>query len=98
LDFESKQVNSRAHLDLALTPFLGEPCEPGFEGSTAGVVVDECGVVAEGMADPERFQVGFERADEDGGGFVFGYENGKQLGLDLGEGRRSHDERCLGDA
>lgn len=45
-----------ARLDLAVTPFLGEPCEPGFEWPTAGVVEHECSIDAEGVADPESFE------------------------------------------
>ena len=72
LDFEPKEINASAHvffgvvsalaacLDLAVTPFLGEPSESGFEWTTAGVVVDECGVDAERVADPERLEVRFE--------------------------------------
>ena len=41
-------------------PFLGEPCETGFEWSTAEVVVDECGVDVERVADPECLEVRFE--------------------------------------
>ena len=49
LDFEPKEINASARvffgvvsalaacLDLAVTPFLGEPCETGFEWPTAGV-------------------------------------------------------------
>ena len=56
------------------------------------VVVDKCGV------DPEGFEIGFEGVtDEDGGGAAFGSE-GKQLDLDIGEGRRGHGERCFSDA
>ena len=41
-------------------------------------MVHECGVDAEGMADPEDFEVGFEGVtDEDGGGAALGCENGK---------------------
>ena len=57
------------------------------------VVVNKCGV------DPEGFEIGFEGVtDEDGGGGTLGCEDGKQLGLDIREGRRGHGERCLGDA
>jgi hypothetical protein len=56
-----------ARLDLAVTPFLGELCEPGFEWLTAGEVVHVCGVDTEGRADPEGFEVRFEGVtDEDG--------------------------------
>jgi hypothetical protein len=45
----------------------GEPCESGFEWS------DECSVDAEGIADPERFEVVFEGVtDEDEGGAALG--------------------------
>jgi hypothetical protein len=111
LDFEPKQVNAgtrvffgvvsalAVRLDLALTPFLSESCESGFEQSTAGVVVHECGVDAEGVTAPERFEVGFKGVtDEDGGGPGVGCKDGEEVGLDLGEGRRGHGERCLGDA
>lgn len=72
LDFESEELHASAcvffgvvsalaaRLNFAVTPFFGEPCETGFEGSTAGVVVHECGVDAEGMAYVEGFEVGFE--------------------------------------
>jgi hypothetical protein len=64
-----------------------------------GVVVDECGIDAEGVADPEGFVVGLEGVtDEDGGGAALGYENGEKLGLDFGEGHRGHGERRLCDA
>ena len=36
-------------LDVALTPFLGEPCQKGFKWSASEVMVDECGVDAEGL-------------------------------------------------
>jgi hypothetical protein len=49
-----------ARLDLAVIPFLGEPCEPGFEWLTAGEVLHVCGVGTKGMADPEGFEVRFE--------------------------------------
>ena len=50
------------------------------------MVVHECGVDAERVADPERPEVGCERmADEDG----------EELGLDVGEGRRGHGEGCF---
>ena len=53
----------------------------------------------EEMADPERFEIGLEGvADDDVGGAALGCENGEELGLDLGEGRSSHGERCLWDA
>ena len=99
LGFEPKQINAgmriffgvvsalATRLDLALAPFLGEPCRSGFEWWTAGVV-DECGVDAEGMADAEGFEVGFKGVtDEDGNGAGLGCENGEELGLDMGEGR-----------
>jgi hypothetical protein len=67
--------------------------------STVGVVVHECGVDAEGVADPERFQVGFDGVtDEDGSGAGVACEDGSEVGLDPGEGRRGHGERCLGGA
>ena len=68
LDFEPKQINAGARVffgvvsalvarpGLAVTPFFGEPCEPGFERSTARVVVHECGVDAEGVVDPEGWR------------------------------------------
>ena len=50
-----------------------ELCESGFEGPTAGMVVDECGVDAERMADPERLKVRFEGVtDENGSGAALG--------------------------
>ena len=70
-----------------------------FEWSTAVVVVDECGVDTDGMADPEGFEIGFEGVtDENGCGAALGCEDGKQLGLGLGEGRCGHGERCQCDA
>ena len=60
-----------------------------FEWSTTGMVVHECGVDAERVADPERFEVGFERMTD---------EDGEELGLDVREGRRGHGEGCFGDA
>ena len=111
LDFESKQINAgarvffgvvsalAARLNLAATPFLGEPSEPGFEWSTTGVVVCKCGVDAEGVADPEGFEVGFKGVtDEDGGGATLGCKDGNELGLDLSERRLGRGERCFGDA
>ena len=57
-----------ARLDLAVTPFLGEPCEPGFEWPTAGVVEHECSIDAEGVAGPESSEAGHMGVtDEDGG-------------------------------
>ena len=66
------QVRAHLHqgrvcLDLALSPFLGEPCKSRFEGLTAGVVVHECGVDAEGVAYLEGFEVGFEGVTDDDG-------------------------------
>ena len=62
-----------AYLDLAVTPFLGEPRETGFEWPTAGVMVDECGVDAERVANPERLEVQFEGVtDENGSEAVLG--------------------------
>ena len=75
-------------------PFLGEPCETGFEWSTAGVVVDECGVDVERVADPERLEVRFE---EDEGGAALGYDDEEGLCLDLGK-HRGHGEKCFGGA
>ena len=81
LDFELKQVGTGACvffgvvsalalcLDFAVTPFLGELTETGFERSTAEVVVDECGADAERVANPEHLEIGFEGVtDEDGCG------------------------------
>ena len=54
-------------LGLALTPLLGEPCQTRFKWSTSEVMVDECGVDAEGSADPDRYQVLFKGVtDKDG--------------------------------
>jgi hypothetical protein len=87
-----------ARLDLALTPFLNEPSEPGFEWSAVGVV-NGCGVDSEGVADPEGFVVGLEGVtDEDGGGAALGCGNGEKLGLDFDEGHRGHGEKRLCDA
>ena len=52
------------------------------------MVVHECGVDAERVADPERFEVGFERMTD---------EDSEELSLDIGEGRRGHGEGCFGD-
>lgn len=108
LDFEPKEVHAGTcvffgvvstlalSLDLAVTPFLGEPCESGFEWSTAGVVVHQRGVDAEGVTDPEGFEVGFEGVtDEDGRGTISRCNDGKKLSLYLGEGRCSCREGCL---
>ena len=85
LNFEPKEINASACvffgvisalaacLDLAVTPFLGEPCESGFGWPTAGMVVDECGVDTERVADPERLEVRFEGVtDENGSGAALG--------------------------
>ena len=74
LDSASKQIDEAAGvssswrscppspcLDVALTPFLGEPCQTGFEWSTSEVMVDECGIDAEGLAHPDRCEVPFSR-------------------------------------
>lgn len=111
LDLEPKEVDARpriffgivsalaARLDLAVTPFFGEPCEAGFEWSTTGMVVHECCIDAEWVADAESFEVGFEGvANEDGGWAIWGCEEGKDLGLDFGEGSFGCGEGCLGDA
>ena len=72
-------------LDRAATPFLGEPTETRFERSTAGVVVDGCGVDAVRVANPEHLEVGFEGVtDEDGCRATLGCDDGEELGLDLG--------------
>jgi len=110
-DFEPKQINAGARiffgvvsalaacLDLAVTPFLGEPSEPGFEWSTAGVVVYECGVDAEGVADSESLEVGFEGVtDEDRGGATLRCKDGDELGLDLSERGLGRGERRFGYA
>ena len=111
LDLELEQIDARpciffgvvsalaARLNLTVTPLFGEPCEPGFERSTARVVVHECGVDAERVTDPEGFEIGFERVtNEDGGGAAWGCEKGEEVGLHLGERRRRHGEGCFGDA
>ena len=111
LDFEPKQVHActcvffgvvsalAACLDLAATPFFGEPREARFEWTTAGVMVDERGVDAEGVANPERLEVRFQGVtDEDGGGGTLGCDDGEELCLDFGEGRRGRGKGCFGDA
>ena len=72
LDFEPKQVSAGtrvffgavstlvAHLYLVVTQFLYGFRESGYWWSTAGVLVYECSVNAERVADPEGFEVGFE--------------------------------------
>lgn len=85
-----------ARLDLASAPLFGEPGEPGFERPAAGVVVYKRGVDAEGVADPEDFEVGFEGvADEDGRRGALRCKNSEEMGLDLGEGSRGHCEACF---
>lgn len=111
MDFEPKEIDTSASvffgvvstlapcLDFAVTPLLGEPCESGLEWSTAGVVIYQCGVDAEGVADPEGFEIGFEGVtDEDGRGTALRCEDGEELGLDLGEGGRGLREGCFGYA
>ena len=62
-------------------------------------MLDECGVDAKGVANPEGFEAGFEGAtDEDGGEVALRCEDGEELGLDLGERRHGHGEECFGDA
>ena len=51
-----------------MTPLFGEPGQSGFEWSAAGVVIYECGVNAEGVADPEGLEVGFEGVANEGRG------------------------------
>ena len=110
LDLEPKKIDTGARvffgvvsalatrLDLAVTPFFGEPCETGFEGSTAGMVVCECGVDAEGVADSEGFEVGFEGVtNEDRGGALRGCEEGEEVRLDLSEGGRGGSKGCFRD-
>lgn len=73
-------------LNHAVTPLFGESCEAGFEGSSAGIVIRECGVDAEGVANPECFQVGFEGVTDEGGS---GASRGSGLGDGMGDERAS---------
>jgi hypothetical protein len=59
-------------LDLSSDPFFGKPCEPGFEGPSTGVVISECCVDAEWVADFEGFEVGFKGVTEEDGGWRWG--------------------------
>lgn len=80
-----------------MAPFLREPCEPWFEWSTTGVVVYQCGINAEGVANPEGFEVGFEGVtDEDGCGASLRCKDGEELGLNFREGRCGLCEGFLG--
>ena len=87
----SQSITPATRLDLAVTLLCGEPCKAGFEGSTAGVVVCECGVNAEGVADSEGV------SNEDRDGAVKGCEEGDEVRLDLGKDDRGSSKGCFRD-
>ena len=58
----------------------------------------ECGVDADGLADPDGCEVLFKGATyKNGGRGTLGCDNGEQLGLGPGKRRRGCGEACFGD-